>query len=556
MHLFRIAACACLALIAASCSVVQPKPLPGPASPPGAAPQAGVVHINLVPEAGGIRARYALPGVAKVFAFRDNASDIRTDTWSTPTAGAKLERNHIALGDGQRVFEIDLKPDSQQRDRIYPSLSRIGDGWLIYAPQLLPPEASGQPHDVSYSLPDGWVVLAPTDDGGDIELDGWVFVGPPALIESGAANVAIAPATPAWLRKEVLDAANSAAEFFEKRLGIKLEAKPGIVISVYPEDSSNSVRGDVTPGAIMSVRFYGEAWTGYDPGAADQVRELLAHEFFHFWNGGIASSADDAEKPWLHEGGASYAAMLALSPGAKPSDPAFTAKLNDNLVKCQTALEETESLKTARNLQFGNAPYACGVVLQWAWDAGLRSTSGNARDVLSLWKDMIAAARGQGGMYSLDSAVRLAPGPASRAANLLLDQSGGARWDDFAEAMQGYGALLTRQRNAGEDRTAALMHVIGLHCTGQYGYFNFDTFLRLDTGNRCGPLDGDKEFDAVAGVSVAGDGGALHDKVRAACAAGGSVDFSRNGVVVASATCGKPLAPARERWTVTRAFGA
>jgi hypothetical protein len=556
MHLFLIAACAGLALIAASCSVVQPKPLPGPTSTPGAAPQAGVVHINLVPEVGGMRARYALPGLAKVYAFRDNASDIRTDTWSTPTAGAKLERNHIALGDGLRVFEIDLKPDTQQRDRIYPSLSQIGEGWLIYAPQFLPPVESGQPADISFSLPEGWVVLAPTDEGGDIELNGWLFVGPPALIESGAANVAIAPATPAWLRKEILDAANSAAAFFEKRLEIKLEAKPGIVISVYPEDSSNSVRGDVTPGAMMSVRFYGEAWTGYDPGAAEQVRELLAHEFFHFWNGGIASSADDAEKPWLHEGGASYAAMLALSPGAKPSDAAFMGKLNDNLVKCQTALEETESLKTAMNLQFGNAPYACGVVLQWAWDAGLRSSSGNERDVLSLWKDMLADARGNGGRYSLDSAVRLTPGPASRAANLLLDQSGAARWDDFAEAMRGYGAQLTRQRNGDEDRNTALMHVLATHCDGQYGFYNFDTYLRLDTGNRCGTLDGDKEFDTVAGVSVTGDGAALHDRVRAACAAGGSVDFSRNGVVIASATCAKPLTPAKERWTVTRAFSA
>lgn len=554
MRMFLAGVGVCLGLLASACAVVQQKP---PADPAAVAAPAGVrpVQINIVPAADGVRARYALPGVAKIFALRDNASDIRTDTWSTPTPGAHLERNHVALGDGLRVFEIDLKPDTQQRDRIYPALSAIGDGWLIYAPQLLPPETSGQPYEVSYNLPDGWVLLGPTDKDDKLTLDGWIFVGPSRLVESGATNVAVAPSTPAWLHKEILSAANTAAAFFEKRLDVKLDSAPAIIISVYPDDASNSVRGDVTPGSMMSVRFYGNAWLKENPASANQVRELLAHEIFHFWNGGIADSADDARFPWLHEGGASYAALLVLNSSAKPEDPSFVAKLNQNLGECQSALGESETLKTASKLQFGTAPYACGVVLQWAWDAGLRSYSTGGRDVLWQWKAMIADARGKNGKYSLDDAVRLTPSAAAGAANILLNQSGPDRWAAFANAMRGYGAQMTEGRNPDEDRAAALMHVLGQHCKGQRGFTTFDTHIALDTGDRCGPLNGDKDFDAVAGFNVFTDASALYDRVQSICASGGAVEFIRNGVVVASAPCTSPLPAPATFLRITRAFG-
>jgi hypothetical protein len=67
--------------------------------------------------------------------------------------------------------------------------------------------------------------------------------------------------------------------------------------------------------------------------------------------------------------------------------------------------------------------------------------------------------------------------------------------------------------------------------------------------------DGDKAFDAVSGVSMFGDGSALNDKIRDICAAGGRVEFAREGVVVAAAPCTAPLPPARPVFRIVRAFG-
>lgn len=553
MHLFGAAVGMSLALLAAGCSTAPSAPRTD-GDKAGPARQTSPVYINIVPEAGGVRVRYALPGLASLFAFRDNANDIRTDNWSTPTPGASLARNHIALGEGLRVFDIEIRPDTQQRDRIYPSLSRIGEGWLIYAPHLLPSEESGQPFKVSYSLPDGWVLLGPTDPDGAIAVNGWVFAGPAALVERGRTHVAKAPSTPAWLGQEVIDAASQAAAFFERRLDTPLQTAPAIIIGVYEEDSANTVRGDVTPGAMMSIRFFGRAWMRPDTASARQVREILAHEIFHFWNGGIATSADDALRPWLHEGGASYAAMLALDQPVHPQDPAFLARLNENLSQCQLALGPGDTLRTAKNLASGSAPYACGVVLQWAWDAGLRFTSDNRRDVLFLWRDMIADAGRNGGAYSLETAVRLAPKEAAASASILLDRASADRWEAFADAMTRYGAQFVRERDAGADASTAVMHVLAQHCIGQRGLTAAATYIVFNTGDRCGPLSGDKEFDAVAGLNVVTEAGLINDRVRDICAASGAVTFSRRGRLTASAECSLPLPPANTFLRVTSAF--
>jgi hypothetical protein len=207
------------------------------------------------------------------------------------------------------------------------------------------------------------------------------------------------------------------------------------------------------------------------------------------------------------------------------------------------------------DMRGGDTPYACGVVLQWAWDAGLRSASANKRDVLSLWQDVIAEALRSNREYSVASTVRLVPAAAGKAADVLLNDSGAGRWNAFADALRGYGAAVAPGRVVDEDRATALMHVLGQHCTGQRGFYTRNTHLQLDTGNRCGPLNGDKEVDAVAGHNVISDVSAMYDRVREICAAGGVVEFTRNKTIVASAPCTRPLKAPMMYLRVTRAFG-
>lgn len=530
------------AMVLASC--ITPKP--GPQS---------TVRIVVRPTETGLTASYGLPGPATRFPFRDTAGDIRTDTWSTSTPGAAIVDAAVTFSAPTTAFQIALTPDTSQRDRIYPALTPIGAGWLVYAPHLLPAEVGGLIHDVEFSLPDGWVVIGRRDSKGKLVLDGWVYAGPEALVERGAADVVTAPDTPGWLRAEVLKAANESAALFTERLGVSLTSRPGIIIAHFPKERGGGMRGDVTPGAMVSVRFYGEPWSKQAPGDAEQVHEFLAHETFHFWNGDMVDSAENADRPWLHEGGASYAALLALDATPAPDSAPLLKGVNENLGKCQSALEDGRSLMTA-DMRGGETPYACGVVLQWAWDAGLRATSGGKRDVLSLWKDVIADALRGNREYTVASTLRHVPRDAAKAGDVLLNSTGADRWTVFADALRGYGAVLAPARVVDEDRTTALMHILGQYCNGQRGFYARPAHLQLDTGDRCGPLNGDKEFDAVAGHNVITDVSAMHDRIREICAAGGVIEFSRNKTVVASAPCTKPLKAPTLYLRVTRAFGA
>ena len=514
-----------------------------------------IVKITVSPTETGLSAAYALPGPSTRFPFRDSAGDIRTEGWTTTAPGATLEAAALTFAAPLSGFEMAVKPDTRQRDRIYPALTPIGDGWLIYAPHLLPAQVAGLGFVVDFKLPAGWTVIGHRDKDDKLALDGWVFIGPEAYVERGKTNVVTAPDTPAWLREKVLTAANDSAALYASRLGVELTSKPGIIIAHFPKERGDGMRGDVTAGAMVSVRFFGEAWGKTSPSDADQVVEFLAHETFHFWNGDLVDSTENGERPWLHEGGASYAALLALDPTPAPDSTALLKGINENLSKCQVVLKEDQSLMTA-DLRGGDAPYACGVALQWAWDAGLRTTSANKRDVLALWKDVIAEALRGNSEYSVASTVRLVPQEAGKAGDVLLNKVGADRWTAFADAMRGYGAELSPTRSIDEDRAAALMHVLGQHCNGQRGFYTRTAHLELDTGDRCGPLNGDKAIDAVAGHDVMKDVSAMYDRVQAICAAGGVIEFSRNKAVVASASCAKPLQAPTMYLKVTRAFAA
>ncbi len=540
-------------LLAGLCALLA-VPLLASCNTTRAAPEV-IVRITVSPAETGLTAAYSLPGPATRFPFRDGAGDIRSETWTTPAPGATIQEAVITFAAPLTGFEVAVKPDTRQRDRIYPALTPIGEGWLIYAPHLLPADVSGLGHDVDFRLPEGWTVVGHRGKGDALALDGWVFIGPEAYVERGRTNVVTAPDTPAWLREKILSAANDSAALYASRLGVELTSKPGIVIGHFPKMRGDGMRGDVTAGAMVSVRFFGEGWGKTSPDGAELVREFLAHETFHFWNGDMVDSAENGERPWLHEGAASYAALLALDPAPAPNSAPLLAGVNQNLAKCQSALKEGDNLMTA-DLRGGEAPYACGVVLQWAWDAGLRASSKNQRDMLSLWKDVIADALRNKREYSVASTVRRVPQEAAKAGDVLLNRSGVERWTQFADAARGYGAELVAGRSMDEDRAAALMHVLALHCTGQRGFSAKPAHMELDTGNRCGPLSGDKAFDAVAGHDVLKDASTMYDRIREICAAGGKVDFTRNGVVAASASCTAPLRAPILFLKVTRAFAA
>jgi hypothetical protein len=69
---------------------------------------------------------------------------------------------------------------------------------------------------------------------------------------------------------------------------------------------------------------------------------LIAHEFFHYWNGSRLHGADYASTNWIREGFTEYAANMALTRAGVLDEPGIRAKLAkhvDNYGKLATPLD-------------------------------------------------------------------------------------------------------------------------------------------------------------------------------------------------------------------------
>lgn len=110
----------------------------------------------------------------------------------------------------------------------------------------------------------------------DHAIDGYVFVGPEALLEQGDGFVLIGGETVApWLAGAIAKEASASLSYYAERLGLDI----GIPTIFMTDDSLGpmSFQGDVTDNGIIFVRFFGERWKSADPGES----RLLDRERIH-----------------------------------------------------------------------------------------------------------------------------------------------------------------------------------------------------------------------------------------------------------------------------------
>jgi hypothetical protein len=94
-------------------------------------------------------------------------------------------------------------------------------------------------------------------------------------------------------------------------------------------------------------------------------------------------------------------------------------------------------------------------------------------------------------------------------------------------------------------RRQTMWHLLNLHCTGTRGMWVEEGHLKLDTGDRCGPLSGDPEVDTLNGFSLYTNLPAARAAAEEACRMNGDVTLTRTGKPhKVTAACTKPLPPA------------
>lgn len=506
------------------------------------------IDIRITPEPDGLRVAYSLPRPVERLAFDQKAPIVRHDTWRAPD-DMVLAEGVLRRKDGKpfQAFEVRITPDTAPRDRIYPALTRVGEGWQIYGPYFRPVEEKS-PVVAQVARPRGWVVApAQVGDAGRISLDGWTFVGPGGYVAKGPAPVIASPGIDAELRVRIAKAAGGAATFYRRRLGVRLEIMPTVVVARVPTFSPGW-QGDVG-GAVVSLRFFGPDQDAWETGG--MVAKFVDHEFFHLWSDGAARSRDGENEPWLHEGMAEYAALLAGRDQGQLTDAEVGRELTDRLNGCVASLKPKGL--DGDPPRRGQAVYDCGVMVQWSADLTARAASGGRRDVFDVWRDLFAASRAGDGAYDAKDFLAQAGQSASPEdpLRLLMAPDVDNRWERLTTALNARGARIVGARSAAVERQNLLFHLEGLACTGGFGFYGGDSSdVKLDTGDRCGPLNGDPTVDAVAGHDVVADAMGARDAAVEICAAQGDVAFTHRGKLVATVACKTPLPPRPLVWTV------
>lgn len=507
------------------------------------------LKVTLAPDAKGVTAKVLLPKAVDRFAFEENADDVRQDTWHAP-ADMTLKDGVLKRVDGKAFssFTIQLTPDTAPRDRRYPALTRIGEGWQVYGPYFAGKETPAPAATVVARK--GWQAL-PRAKAGQVSLAGYAYVGPSSLVEAGAETLVVAPNVSPDLRAQIATAGQGTAAYYQRRLGVGLPAKPVLIATRVPEFTGGGWQGDTVDGPMMSLRFFGPAVAAGDD--AGQVSGFVAHESFHFWNSRFLASDDAENAPWLHEGAAEYAALLATRALGTRDEGAVAKALAGRLTACAASLGDKDLAE--HGPRRNKAVYDCGVLVQWTADLKLRAASNGQRDVLDAWREIFVHAETGDHRYGVkEFMVAAGMTEADEDPLRLLMRPGQAdRWSRLTTALIQLGATVTPTRSADADRAALMFGLLGPLCRDNYGFFGGDgDFIKLDTGDRCGVANGDPKVDRVAGHDIVKDASAAFDTVAVLCASGGaSVPLAYQGKAVVDLPCRK-LPPAPKAWTVTK----
>lgn len=506
------------------------------------------VTITIAIESDGAHAVFVLDQDVKSFNFAD-ADVVRDGVVDVITPGLLLNNDAVVGTRPFRRFEIRVLPQAREYDAKYPAFTKIGDGGAVYVPVFNPDPAKWQAK-IRTRLRKGQI-------GTDGPSQGYfVAVSARYRVRHAGLTIFTEPTTPRWLVETSATELATAIDYFSRSLGITLPRQPTIIIT-NTDDGSGFV-GDVTAGPVTALRFHGPNLARTDA-LVGRIRPFVAHEAFHFWNGGIANYAHDTPS-WLHEGGADYAALLAQRASGALTNDDLDQQLGSALERCQTALQK-QGDKAMSQIGFlpNEVRYPCGMVIQWAVDLHVRKASRGARDILSVWGDMVrGAAKTADHRYGLKRfhAAAAIDDPAAFAPIALInDQAGPERWQALSAAFIAFGVDVRHTATPDTRRPTLVFHLLAANCKGRktgdsYGFFWDGAVLKLQSPQGCGVLAGDPVIKSIEGGDAAFLSPETYAAVQRKCAAAMPVDFETGDGRHLLVPCPSPLGPAPIGYTV------
>ena len=313
------------------------------------------VRVEVLRDAGEWTATYRFPSDAGGWAFPRSNRARRQDTgwrqlsWTVETEGVSLARigeTDVLLADNGTVprevvirftpFADDLQADYDPALQFTDGTFALFTGHFAVMPWLGEEMAEEGPG----------IEMAFRDTAGPLTYKGrrydsattrdqstYLIFGDAQLATTEHLATLIDPATPGWLRRELLDFLPQTFALYADRLGQQAGTGKPTVLSSWagPTPGVVSRGGSVLP-ALLVVRLEGEGLVAENARELQGVRWFIAHEGAHFWLGQTVryETADDA---WIMEGGADLLAFRLIE-RLDPDYEAGTALAN----KWQTCL--------------------------------------------------------------------------------------------------------------------------------------------------------------------------------------------------------------------------
>ncbi|MEQ1819976.1 MAG: hypothetical protein ABL871_15350 [Terricaulis sp.] len=509
-----------------------------------AQPARGVATVEARLVEDGLRADVRLSHAVTTFAFQQ-ADVVREEDFTLLTDGLTLSGDSVSSSTPFRRFSVLVRPMARERDGKYPAFFRVGGGGVIYAPALTG-ESEGWRTTLRLRTAPGQV-LAPAGGPGP---EGFAFIGPRDQVTTIDGIVLVSgPEAPPELRDAALGILRSAMHFYTERVGVPLQTRPTMVIT-HRNDAGN-YGGDVTPAPLVNLRFYGDKWLAPDAAARAELGQFVSHEAFHFWNGSLVTSREGTPS-WLHEGSATYAALLAERANGNLNDTDMLAALSAGLSDCQNRLRFFGDVPL-NSFQFlsSGLRYPCGMLIQWTSDLAVHAHSGGERDVLDVWGHVTRAALARPdrtyGLSDFTGDADMATGAPIIA--LIAEQSGAERWTDLRAALRSFGATIEERRTNATRRDALLAHLAGLSCaTGSRGFGI--TGDQVSVNAECGVLESGPTITSVEGSNPIDVSEAHYAHIQQVCAAGGNLALVLNGSQRVGLPCQTPLPQAEYEYVV------
>lgn len=517
----------------------------------GAAADRNELKIRLATTADGMVARFEAKSPIEALSFPYDGDGVRQQTWVIPE-GFALQEKIIARTDGVpfNELEVAIRPRNEPTNASYPCLYKVGpEGFGFYAGCFVGDEDEFQntievaatSSQIVAGLPLRRSVWRVDPAFGHNLAHRYVYVGPGAYL-SETANIRLVapPDLPKQITNDVRSKFDGTIAFYKRATHRALADKPLAIIAPNPMTPGNGSQGDTTNGPAVALRFFGDKWV--DAKNASSINHLVAHESAHFWNSDSFHPVRGSPA-WLWEGGAEYWALSAQKARGWISADARRKKLESALNECAASLN-THALTSARSM----TTYVCGQTVMWLADILERRRANGRSDIFGIWRRVFAKAEHNGGLYDLASFLReatLNEAAAKKALAVFLTDSGSQRWSQLPELLHPFRVRLDANPPSAEAlRWAAVSHLLDLYCTGSRGAWHQADYLKLDTGDRCGPLNSDPEVDTLNGHSLYTDAAAAFASAATACDTSGEIKLTRTGKADAViASCTKPLPP-------------